>query len=75
MGRACRSRDGFVLQIFRELAGHELAGVVQLQLSHDAHSLCHGLADVADGVQLSDERLYAGECLTFLLEEVDLFEA
>eukprot|EP00964_Phaeocystis_antarctica_P126384 scaffold90085_cov36-Phaeocystis_antarctica.AAC.5 len=39
VGRACRSRDGFVFQIFRELAGHELAGVVQLQLSHDAHSL------------------------------------
>ena len=73
--RAGSARDGLVLQVFRELAGHELAGVVQLQLSHDAHSLCLGLADVADGVKLGDESLHAGKCFAFLLQEVDLLEA
>ena len=71
--RAGRPSDGLCVEVLGELARKEFAGVVYMQLAHDADWL--RLADARERVEFGYERSNPLECLRFVLEEVYLLEA
>ena len=75
MRRASRACDRLVVEVLREFAGEELAGVVEVKLANDAYALRLGLADVANGVELGDEGLDPSRGFVLVFQEVDLLEA
>ena len=73
MRRTRGTGDRFLVQEFGELARHELAGVVEVEMAGDAQWLW--LADTAECVEIGYEGAHSLEGVAFLLKEIDLLES